>query len=111
MRLSNGQSRQLRALETSIDPDPEDPALNSSQRGDERGNFYQQVSGVPPEADQQLKSTRRVRVAHELDFLPLLLTFSLNPSRVQDSGWFLLTSETPETTNNLDRWHSRLCLI
>jgi len=27
-------------------PGPEDPALNSLQRGVERGNFYQPVSGV-----------------------------------------------------------------
>jgi len=40
-----------------------------------------QVSGVPPEADQQLKLIRLMGVPHELDFLSPLVTFSLNPSR------------------------------
>ena len=37
---------------------------------------------------QQLKSTRWMGVAHELDFLSPLVTFSLNPIRVQNSGFF-----------------------
>jgi len=53
-----------------------------------------QVSGVPPKADQRLKLTRWMGVAHELDFLSPLVTFSLNPSRIEDSGRFLLTPET-----------------
>jgi len=77
------------------------------RRGNEGGNDYLQVSGVPPEADQQLKSTRWMGVPHELDFLSPLVTFSLNPSRVQGSGLFFTdppTAEnlTPETTNSLD---------
>ncbi|CAB1077221.1 hypothetical protein D1AOALGA4SA_5013 [Olavius algarvensis Delta 1 endosymbiont] len=42
-----------------------------------------QVSGV---RCLQLKSTRWMGAAHELDFLSPLLTFSLNPSWVQNSG-------------------------
>jgi hypothetical protein len=45
------------------------------------------VSGV---GCQQLKSTRWMGVAHELDFLSPLVTFSLNPIRVLNSGFFFL---------------------
>ncbi len=40
-----------------------------------------QVSGV---RCQQLKSIRWMGVDHELDFLSPLVTFSLNPIRIQD---------------------------
>jgi hypothetical protein len=43
-----------------------------------------QVSGV---RCQQLKSIRWMGVDHELDFLSPLVTFSLNPIRVQNSGF------------------------
>ena len=43
--MTNGGGRFAPALK-SKDPGPEDPALTSPQRGFERGNFYQQVSGV-----------------------------------------------------------------
>ncbi|CAB1083810.1 hypothetical protein D1AOALGA4SA_11344 [Olavius algarvensis Delta 1 endosymbiont] len=46
-----------------------------------------QVSGVPQKADQQPKSIRGMGVAHELYFLAAPVTFSLNPFRVQDSGF------------------------
>jgi hypothetical protein len=42
-----------------------------------------QVSGV---RCQQLKSIRRMGVAHELNFLSAQVTFNLNPIRVHDSG-------------------------
>jgi hypothetical protein len=43
-----------------------------------------QVSGV---RCQQLKSTRWIGVAHEMDFLSPVLTFSPNPISVQNSGF------------------------
>jgi hypothetical protein len=43
-----------------------------------------QVSGV---RCQQLKSTRWIGVAHEMDFLSPVLTFSRNLISVQDSGF------------------------
>ncbi len=43
-----------------------------------------QVSGV---GCQQLKSTRWIGVAHEMDVLSAVLTFSRNPISVQDSGF------------------------
>lgn len=46
-----------------------------------------QVSGVPPEADQQLKSIRWIGVAHEMYFLSPVMTFRRNPISVQDSGF------------------------
>jgi len=45
----------------------------------------QQCSGVPPKADQQPQSTRRVGGAHEMDFLLPVLAFSCKPMSVQDS--------------------------
>jgi hypothetical protein len=46
--------------------------------------IYQQCSGV---RCQQLKLTRWVGVAHEMDFLSPVLTFSCNPISVRDSGF------------------------
>ena len=43
-----------------------------------------QVSGV---GCQQLKSARWIGVAHEMDVLSPVLTFSRNPISVQDSGF------------------------
>lgn len=39
---------------------------------------------------QQLKSTRCLGVAHELDFPSPLVTFSLYPIRIQNSGFVFL---------------------
>jgi hypothetical protein len=36
---------------------------------------------------QQLKSTRWIGIAHEMDFLSPVLTFSPNPISVQNSGF------------------------
>jgi len=44
-----------------------------------------QVSGVP-KTDRQLKSTCWMGVAHDLAIISQLLTCSLNPHWVQDSG-------------------------
>jgi hypothetical protein len=44
--------------------------------------LYQQCSGF---GCQQLKSTRWVEVAHEVDFPSSVLAFSCNPISVQDS--------------------------
>jgi hypothetical protein len=69
------------------------PVKIRAQRGDEDGNFYQQCIGFRFQVSGvrclQLKSTRWMAVAHELDFLSPLVTFSLNPIRVQDSGFVL----------------------
>jgi hypothetical protein len=61
---------------------------------------------------QQLKSTRWIEVAHEMDFLSPVLTVSPNPISVQDSG-FVFTDTwnlTPETMIRSDRWQSRSSL-
>ena len=64
----------------------ESKSLQLGERGDGGGNFYSsvQVSGV---RCQQLKSTRWIGVAHEMDFLSPVSTFSRNPISVQDSGF------------------------
>jgi hypothetical protein len=49
-----------------------------------------QVSGV---RCQQPKSIRWMGVDHELDFPSPLVTFSLNPIRVQDSGFVYYSYE------------------
>ena len=73
------------------------PVFGTPRMGDEGGNFYQRCSGFRCRVSglrcQQLKSTRWMAVAHELDFLPPLVTFSFNPIRVQDSGFVFYSYE------------------
>jgi hypothetical protein len=68
------------------DPGPEGPALVHPGRVMKVATFTSsvQVSGV---RCQQLKSTRWIGVAHEMDFLSPVLTFSPNPISVQNSGF------------------------
>jgi hypothetical protein len=70
----------------SKDPGPEGPALVYPGGVMKVATFTSsvQVSGV---RCQQLKSTRWIGVAHEIDFLSPVLTFSRNPISVQDSGF------------------------
>jgi hypothetical protein len=76
-------------------PGPEGPALIHPGGVIWVINFISsvQVSGV---RCQQLKSTRWVEVAHEVDFPSSVLGFNCNSISVQDSGFrirFLLTPE------------------
>ena len=69
--------------------------------------FRCQVSGV---RCQQLKSTRWVEVAHEVDFPSSVLAFCCNPISVQDSGFDFYWHLKPDTRNRLDLWQSRSSL-
>jgi len=46
-----------------------------------------QVSGVPPEANQQSKSTPWIGVAHKMDFLSPVLAFRCNTLIAGIQGW------------------------
>jgi len=73
-------------LGLSKDPSPESPALVHPRGVRKVATFASgvQVSGV---RCQQLKSIRWMGVDPELDILSTLVTFSLNPTWVQDSGF------------------------
>ena len=64
--------------------------------------LYQQCSGVPPEADQQTKSSRYVGVAHEMDFLLPVTAFRCSQINIRDSGFDIYRHLTPETMKKFD---------
>jgi hypothetical protein len=78
----------------------------------------QQCSGVPPEADQQTKSTPWIGVAHKMDFLSPVLAFRCNTLIAGIQGWIFTDLPPAEnlirlrrkTQNGLDLWQSRLSL-
>ncbi|CAB1084376.1 hypothetical protein D1AOALGA4SA_11901 [Olavius algarvensis Delta 1 endosymbiont] len=72
---------------TSKDPGPEDPALISPQRGDEGRNFYKECSGVRCQVSGVSNRNRPAGWESFMIFFSPLLTFSLNPFRVQNSGF------------------------
>jgi hypothetical protein len=63
-----------------------------------------QVSGV---RFQQPNSTRRVAIAHEMDFVSPVLVFSCNQISVQVSGFGIYRHLKPETMNRFNLWQSR----